>query len=102
MKRHIWHGIKMGLVLVFMGFIIWVIKLDCPNQAYGGFQSSVVGLSDQAVKGDHVDSTSDDFVFNDAFRIKSSEDDSMVMTKKYISLIMKMIIQFGFMNQAIL
>ena len=84
MKRHIWHGIKMVLVLAFIGFVFWVIKPDCPKQAYGQIEEAVAGLSDQSVKGDHVDSTSEDFVFNDAFRIKSSTDDSMFMTKKYI------------------
>lgn len=84
MKRHIWQGIKMVLVLAFIGFVIWAVKLDCPNQAYGQFESPTIGLVNQSVKGDHIDSTSEDFVFNDAFRIKSSEDDSMFMTKKYI------------------
>jgi len=41
-------------------------------------------LSNQAVKGDHVDSTAENFVFSDAFRVTSAESDSAYMTKDYI------------------
>lgn len=37
-------------------------------------------IADQAIKGDDVDSTSEDFVFNDAYRIDSGEADSMLVT----------------------
>jgi len=86
MKRNRWRSIKLVFVLAFIIILCWVIdNINC-DPAYGQFESPATGagLSDQAVKGDHVDSTSEDFVFNDAFRIKSSTDDSMFMTKKYI------------------
>lgn len=84
MKKHIRHGIKMVLVLAFIGFVVWAIRLDCGNQAHGQIEESATGLSNQSVKGNHVDSTSEDFVFQDGFRGTSVTEDSMFMTKKYI------------------
>ena len=74
----------MILVLAFIIFVCWAIKLDCKNPAYGQFQSPATGLSDQSVKGDHVDSTSEDFVFNDAFRITSAQAESIFITKNHV------------------
>ena len=37
MKRHIWQGIKIVLVLAFIVFVVWAVKLDYGNQAYGQY-----------------------------------------------------------------
>lgn len=63
-----------------------VIKIDTdpdPDTLYYA-NDDAGGLSEQAVKGDHVDSTSENFAFDGAYHKTTAEADSAYMSKKYI------------------
>ncbi len=66
------------------------LKIDT---TYAPFQTYVTnhggGLSDQSVKGDHVDSTAEDFVFDDAYKVTSAESDSLLSTEYYVQVIVE-------------
>jgi len=62
----------------------WSTAYSWGNHAAQNYLDDDVG---QDVDGDDVDSTEEDFVFNDAYRITSEYDDSMFMTKGYIDAV---------------
>jgi len=46
-------------------------------------------LSNQGVKGDHIDSTSENFVFDDAYKVTSAESDSLLSTEYTVKVLIE-------------